>query len=149
MRTALVFAFFGNRQTVRIRFYLKGETRSLAAWGTPGRSFHPSQKQQTRREIYEKASLSCIGGKWTGFCSSAEFRRSSLRRNSRGCGSRGRRIPGWLLLWLPVVLLLWELSLWVLPTIFLILFGPVILLVQRAASLLSPPSPSLLPKLLG
>jgi len=24
MRTALVFAFFGNRQTVRIRFYLKG-----------------------------------------------------------------------------------------------------------------------------
>jgi hypothetical protein len=76
MRTALVFAFFGNRQTVRIRFYSKGgETQSrcvgelLAGASIP----HPSQKQQTRREIYEKASLNCIGGKWTGFCSCAEF----------------------------------------------------------------------------
>jgi hypothetical protein len=47
MRTALVFAFFGNRQTVRIRFYSKGEKRSLAAWGTPGRTFHPSSLAKT------------------------------------------------------------------------------------------------------
>jgi hypothetical protein len=49
MRTALVFAFFGNRQTVRIRFYLKGETCSLAAWGNSWQEL-PSLAKTTNKK---------------------------------------------------------------------------------------------------
>ena len=72
--TASVLAFFGNRETVRIRLYYRGGARILGVEEVLSKSFHPLQNnKQEREKLYEKASLNCIGGKWIGFRSRAAF----------------------------------------------------------------------------
>jgi hypothetical protein len=66
--------FFGNREAVRIRFYIiEGGAYSMASWKSLA-GLSSLAKQQTRKgKLYEKASLDCIGGKWIGFRSRAAF----------------------------------------------------------------------------
>ena len=55
--TASVLAFFGNRETVRIRFYYRGGTRILGVEEVLSKSFHPSQNNKQERENYMKKLL--------------------------------------------------------------------------------------------
>jgi hypothetical protein len=65
---------FGNRETVRIRFYYRGEAHILGVEEILSREFSSLAKQQNKKgKLYEKASLNCIGGNWNGFRSRATF----------------------------------------------------------------------------
>ncbi len=65
---------FGNRETVRIRFYYRGEAHIPGVEEILSREFSSLAKQQNKKgKLYEKASLNCVGGNWIGFRSRAAF----------------------------------------------------------------------------
>jgi hypothetical protein len=65
---------FGNRETVRIRFYYTGEAHILGVEEILSRELLSLAKQQNKKgKLYEKASLNCVGGNWIGFRSRAAF----------------------------------------------------------------------------
>src|SRR5437667_5278922 len=67
------------QQPPRSIVLIKGDAQSQCVVELLSRSFHRPRRRKTKRdrqeerENNEKASLNCIGGKWIGFRSRAEF----------------------------------------------------------------------------
>jgi hypothetical protein len=106
----------------------------------------PPQKQKKKKgKTGEKAFLSRVRGKWTGFRSRAAFGRSDRHWNSGNWDWTGRQLrlsPFRIRVFSPRGVLLPATRLWVLRR-------TVILFASRASSVLPSPPSSLLPSLLG